>query len=217
MLSNDEGMAPATAPFAPTPQTDEEYEAARVYLKREFASWGAKTGVKLEADAGESPIHYKYHYLDGHLTRWTCADLDQIYLQLHPAKVIVDTDELDGVLAEASAFMRFLADAELLDPTSDGPGDLADHIAAMGPAFRENMADTSRFSVGKALWSTAMAEGVELDDEASVQSIIQRFNARPRAERDRVFGHAIPSSISGRATPPGTRPRQARAKRKRRG
>ena len=212
-------MARPTPPFDPTPENDEDYEASRVYLKKRFAAWGAEHRVELETDAGEAPIHYKYHYVDGHLTRWSCADLDQVYLELHPAKVIVEPDELDAVLDEAKAFLAFLDDAGLLDPASDDPVELTDHIDAIAPRFRTNMADVSRFSPGKRLWSAAIAEGVQLDDEAAVQSFMASFNARSRAERELVFGHSLPAASSrtpsGRATPPGTRPRQVRASRRR--
>ena len=211
-------MARPTPPFDPTPE-EEGYEASRSYLKKRFATWGAEQRVELGTDAGEAPIHYKYHYVDGHLTRWSCADLDQVYLELHPAKVIVEADELEEVLDEAKAFLAFLDDAGLLDPESDDPRVLADHIDAIAPRFRTNMADVSRFSPGKRLWSAAISEGVKLDDEAAVQSFMASFNARSRAERELVFGHSLPATSSrtpsGRATPPGTRPRQISASRRR--
>ena len=210
-LSDDGDMARPTPPFDPTPGA-EGYEASRSYLKQLFATWGAEHGVDLHTDAGETPIHYKYHYVDGHLTRWRCADLDHVYLELHPAKVIVEADELGGVLDEAKAFLAFLDDTGLLDPKSDYPGVLADHIDAIAPRFRTNMADVSRFSPGKRLCSAAIAEGVELDDEVAVQSFIASFNVRSAAERDLFFGRSLtaisPRTPSGRATPPGTRPRQ---------
>ena len=202
-------MARPTPSFDPTP-AEEDYEASRSYLKKRFATWGAEHGVELGTDAGEAPIHYKYHYVDGHLTRWSSADLDQVYLELHPAKVIVE---------EAKAFLAFLDETALLDQESDDPGVLADHIDAIAPRFRTNMADVSRFSPGKRLWSAAIAEGVQLDDEVAVQSFMASFNARSRAERDLVFGRSLSATSSktpsGRATPPGTRPRQISASRRR--
>jgi hypothetical protein len=201
-------MARPTPPFDPTPE-EEGYEASRSYLKKRFATWGAEQRVELGTDAGEAPIHYKYHYVDGHLTRWSCADLDQVYLELHPAKVIVEVDELEAVLDEAKAFLAFLDDAGLLDPESDDPRVLADHIDAIAPRFRTNMADVSRFSPGKRLWSAAISEGVKLDDEAAVQSFMASFNARSRAERELVFGHSLPATSS--RTPSGRPRRQAPA------
>jgi hypothetical protein len=56
------------------------------------------SGVEPHGDNGEAPIHYKWAYVDGHLTRWRRRDLDEVYLELHPAKVMVEDDDFDGVL-----------------------------------------------------------------------------------------------------------------------
>ena len=41
----------------------------------------------------------------GHLTRWRRRDLDEIYLELYPAKVMAEADELDEILAEPKTFI----------------------------------------------------------------------------------------------------------------
>lgn len=79
-------MAKDTAPLDWSPESEKGYETARSYLKERFARWCAGNGTDLEADAGEVPIHYKWGYLDGHLTRWRCRELDEVYLELHPAR-----------------------------------------------------------------------------------------------------------------------------------
>jgi hypothetical protein len=68
------------------------------------------------------------------------------------------------------------------------------------------MADVSRFSPAKRLWSAAISEGVQLDDEAAVKLFMVSFNARSRAEREFVFGHSLPATSF--RTPSGTRARQ---------
>ena len=68
------------------------------------------------------------------------------------------------------------------------------------------MADVSRYSFGKRLWTTAQAEGVRLDDRASVEAFMADFNARPIAERDAILGG--PGLPRGRR-PPGGSPRRA--------
>ncbi len=202
------------------PETEKGYEVARVELKNRFAAWCADNGTEIDADPGETLIHYKWGYLDRRMTRWTSGDLDEIYLELHPAKMIIGEDELDGVLPEAKAFITFLAETGLLDPTSDPADVLLEHLDGMDGPFRKNMADTSRYSFGKRLWSTAMSEGVQLDDEQAVNAFMQDFNRRPVSERERVLGR-LPTSpnrkATGRFTPPGTPPRPKQpAKRRRR-
>jgi len=152
------------------------------------------------------------------LTRWRCHDLDEIYLELHPAKVMVDDEDLDDVLDEAKAFISFLDETALLDPDSEPADVLVEHLEAIEGQFRHNMTDASRYSFGKRLWMTAQAEGVRMDDQASVEAFIADFNARPIAERDAILGPGLPPRplATGRFTPPGTRPKAPSAKRRKR-
>jgi len=201
-----------------SPESEKDYEVARSELKKRFAQWLAVVGIEPHGDDGEAPIHYKWACVDGHLTRWTRQDLDEIYLELHPAKVMVEDDELDEVLEEAKAFIGFLDETGLLDPDSESADALVDHLDAIEKQFRLNMADVSRYSFGKRLWTTAQAEGVRLDDRASVESFMADFNARPIAERDAILGPGLPprAPATGRFTPPGTKPRTPSAKRRKR-
>ena len=131
--------------------------------------------------------------------------------------MIVEDDELDDVLEEAKAFISFLAESGLLDHASDPPEHLVEHLSRIDKQFRANMADPGRQSFGKRLWSQALGEGVSLDDEAAVAAFIDRFNARPRAERDAVLKqHLSARQPTGRVTAPGTRPRPPSGKRRKR-
>lgn len=162
----------------------------------------------MDPDCFEELVHYKWGYLDGHLTRWTCADLDVVLLELFPAKVIVDGDDLDEVIPETAAFIGFLAETGLLDPGSDDPGVLCAHVEQLRPRFRRRMADRSRYSPGKRFWLAAAAEGVRVDDEGEVSAFIERFNRGSPAEREAVLGRGAQARAgTGRFTPPGTRPR----------
>ena len=199
------------------PEDEDDYEEASADLKKRFWAWSTAKGLDVDPEAPESPLHYKWGYLDGHLTRWRCADLDEVYLELYPAKVIVEDDELDDVLEEAKAFISFLAESGLLDHASDPPEHLVEHLSRIDKQFRANMADPGRQSFGKRLWSQALGEGVSLDDEAAVAAFIDRFNARPRAERDAVLKqHLSARQPTGRVTAPGTRPRPPSGKRRKR-
>lgn len=197
------------------PEDEDEYEVAREELKRRFAKW---RGAEGDDSDGELPIHYKWTYSSvGHLTRWRRQDLDEVYLELCPAKVIVAEDELGEVLDEARQFITFLAEDNLLDPESDPLDVLIEHLGAIEGQFRTNMADSSLFSFGKRLWSSAGAEGVRMDDRASVDAFIADFNARPLAERDAILGPSLARPVaSGRFTPPGTKPKATSPKRRKR-
>jgi hypothetical protein len=203
------------------PEDDDEYESASAELKARFVTWASlRNDDAFDPDAPEGLLHYKWAYVDGHLTRWRRGDLSEIYLELYPAKVMAELDELDEVLAEAKMFLAFLAETGLLDEESEPVDVLVDHIGAIEGRFRSNMADRSRFSFGKRLWTEAAVEGVRPDDPAAVEAFMARFNARPRAERDAILGEGLKSGnrpqASGRFTPPGTRPRPSSGKRRKR-
>lgn len=206
-----------TAAFDPEPDSEEDYQAANAALKERYVTWATERGLTGDPHVPESPLHYKWGYLDGHLTRWTRADLDEVYLELYPAKVIVEDDELGEVLDEAKQFVTFLADTGLLDDDSDPADVLVAHLSSIDRQFRANMADPGRQSFGKRLWTQALAEGIALDDQHAVDDFLTRFNARPRAERDAILGPGpSPRQPRGRFTPPGTPPRPTPTKRRKR-
>ncbi len=206
-------------PIDVSPETEAAYEAARLQLRERLAAWSAVSGAILAPDAGEELLHYKWGYLDRHLTRWARSDLDAVFLELYPAKMIADDGELDQVLVEAATFVRFLADTGLLDPASEDPEVLCDHLEQIGPRFHRHMADASRYSMGKRVLMEATVRGVRLDDREAMQDFIQAFNASPLAERETVLGPLagpVPAKgRTGRFTPPGTPPRRKPSDRRR--
>jgi hypothetical protein len=201
-------------------EDEDEYEAANAELKRRFAAWADDKGLEVDRDGPEGLLHYKWAYVDGHLTRWRRRDLYEIYLELYPAKVMAEADELDEILAESKSFITFLAETDLLDEESESPEMLCDFLDEIAPEFREHMADSSRYSFGKRLWTEAASEGVSPGDPAAVEAFMERFNSRPRAERDAILGPGLMpagrGTTSGRFTPPGTPSRSSGKRRKRR-
>lgn len=202
------------------PEDEDDYEAANAELKRRFAAWADDKGLEVERDGPEGLLHYKWAYVDQHLTRWRRRDLYEIYLELYPAKVMAEADELDEILTETKSFITFLAETELLDEESESPEVLSDFLDEITPEFREHMADSTRYSFGKRLWTEAASEGVSPGDPAAVEAFMDRFNSRPRAERDAILGPGLmpggPRAASGRFTPPGTPSRPSGKRRKRR-
>ena len=220
LVGKDGKMTRDTAPVNWAPESEEDYEIARVEMKKRFAAWCADTGSAVELDAPEGPIHYKWSFLDGRLTHWTRNDLAEIYTEIYPAKVMADREELGDVMTEARAFLAFLAETDLLDADSEPIDMLLAHLDVVEPHFRRNMADPSLFSFGKRLWTTAAGEGVQIDDPEAVEAFMVDFNARTKAEREAVLGRGpaiLPRpKATGRVTAPGTRPRPKQSSGKRR-
>jgi hypothetical protein len=202
---DDEAVTGRIARFDPDPTTEARYRVSRQHLRRAFTRWSTATGCPFGPDSFEELVHYKWGYLDGHLTRWRCADLDEVLLELFPAKVIVGKDDLKDVVPEAQAFISFLADTGILDPDSDEPDKMRLHLSQVERRFVRRMADRRRYSWGKRFWLSAAEAGVDPGDKRAVAANIENFNARPQAERNAIIelGRSA-GQRRGRFTPPGT-------------
>ena len=116
----DDGAVPGrVARFDPHPATEAGYQAARRHLRRAFTRWSTATGSSFGPDCFEELVHYKWGYMDGHLTRWRCADFDEVLLELFPAKVIVEAENMGDVVPEAQTFVTFLAEPSGLSRDED--------------------------------------------------------------------------------------------------
>jgi hypothetical protein len=165
-------------------------------------------------------LHYKWAYVDRHHTRLTRRDLYEIYLELYPAKVMTEADELDEILAETKTSSHSSLRPSCSMRTVSPPDVLCDLLDEIAPEFQAQMADSSRYSFGKRLWTEAASQGVSSDDPAAVDAFMGRFNPRPRAERDTILRRGVMPAgrgvTSGRVTPPGTPSRPSGKRRKRR-
>jgi len=202
------------------PEEDEDYENALTELNARYAEWVADHELDVEAEVPEVLLHYKWRYLDGHLTRWTRGDLSEIYLELYPAKVVAEPEDLDEILDRAATFFQFLSEVDLADDASDPLDTLLSHLEHVAPRFRAAMTDVSRYSMGKRFTMAALAEAVDLGDPGEVDAFMARFNARSRAERELLMGPSVrrvpASGSSGRVTAKGTPPRPSSTKRRKR-
>jgi hypothetical protein len=155
-----------------------------------------------------SMLHWKHGYGDGRLGDWTCADVEEYLLDHYPRKLSADDDLIACTPECVVAFLGFLDERDLL--TGDPPAELESACRRLGPRFERAARDRRRWGPAKAITTQMLAEGVDLGDQSAVDTWMDEFNARPRAERDRV----LPSLP--RAQPPARRRdgRERRTKRK---
>jgi hypothetical protein len=131
-------------------------------------------------------LDFKWGYLDGDLSRWEPEDVADILLGLYPAKVMLDPDDLDRVVAGFAGFLRFLGDDGIVP--AGHAARLAESVERLAPRFRAAAMDESNWSMGKRLWSQTRSEGVDPSDPDAVQRFMDDFNQRSFAERDAVLG-----------------------------
>ncbi|HVA08546.1 MAG TPA: hypothetical protein VNG12_17565 [Acidimicrobiales bacterium] len=117
-------------PLSWEPEDEDDYEVAKAELKSRFAAWADDKGLEVERDGPEGLLHYKWAYVDRHITRWRRRDLYEIYLEIYPAKVMAEADELDEILSETQIgfardidvpIYRSLASASTSSALSDSP------------------------------------------------------------------------------------------------
>jgi len=178
------------------PNDEEAFFAARDRLASRFES--SARGPDLGWVAAQI-LDLKWGYLDGDLTRWLPEEIEEILLELVPAKVMLEPEDLDLVIDGFAGFLRFLADESILP--RDQSARLADLVERLAPRFRRTALDEANWSPGKRLWSLARSEGVDPSDPEAVQRFMDDFNRRPWAERDAVLG-PLPDRHLPRTTPP---------------
>lgn len=174
---------------------DNRQQRAIDRLLREFT----KQGDDRFSDAVERLVEVKCSILGGPPDDWSDRDMAVVLLDLHPVHVILEPDEFPQVIPAAAQLMRFLAErhpgkADKFETAAVGAELMADQFVA-------DMADENLWSVDKRLWSTAQAEGVDLDNQFAMDAWLEEFGQRPRTERDRILGTRGMPSMTGMMAP----------------
>lgn len=131
-------------------------------------------------------LDFKWGYLNGDMSHWTVGDIEEILLGLFPAKVMMDPEDPNTIVAGFAALLHFLADEGVL--AKDDARDLGTAVFRLAPRFRVAAFDERNWSMGKRLWGQASAEGVDFSDPTAMQQFVEDFNQRTFAERDAVLG-----------------------------
>lgn len=133
----------------------------------------------------EQLLSYKRDYLDGDLSVWSAADVEQILLELMPRKSSMDAGDIAQVVPTAAAFLRWLT------ATARVAGDLeavAAFVEGLAGRFVEAMHDPANWGMAKTLVTGTGLTSDQLGDPAALQAAMDRFNAMPFADRDRMLG-----------------------------
>ena len=160
-------------------------EAGDAAAQRLMDAYVADYGVE-HAWVVNQLIDAKRNYLGGSPDKWTPMEMSQVLFEIYPAKVMLEPADLPVVPVVAAQLMRVLASA---DPHDDKMlGEVADVIEGQVTLFVSQMSDEDNWSFGKRMWSTATAEGVDLDDQAAINAWMEDFNSRSFEERDQILG-----------------------------
>ncbi|HEU0086070.1 MAG TPA: hypothetical protein VFQ77_00190, partial [Pseudonocardiaceae bacterium] len=158
------------------------FHARRDELVADLASWLGESNVA-DADAGDAAValDWKWGYQDGALGRWTAADLEEFLLDWCPRKLSIPPEECAGFPNSIRAFMTFLADRGLLAPGSGTLSQLQRCCERNASRFVTKMSDPANYGLAKGLFAGAggLAPGVNLADEATVDTLLERMQRLP--------------------------------------
>lgn len=166
---------------------EEAFDDTRAWLLDSYRRWLSDRGIADDDWVAHQLLHFKWGYLGGHLGRWAVGDLREILLELFPRKVIVDEEDLDGVVPEVGRFLTFLDDSDLLADDGDALPRLHEGLDRLAPSFAERMRDTASFGLAKSLFGGMIGHGIDPDDPGAVEAWMEHFNALPDAERARLL------------------------------
>lgn len=157
------------------PHDEQAFHSTSERLTERFGEWAEARGREADPFVASVAFDYKWGYGDGHLGRWTPADLDALLLSHFPRKISLAKADWPGVIPSMHAFVDFLAAEGLAD---GGGRASALHAALDGLAeeFPEAMADRSLWGMAKGLFMPGIEAGLDLGDEATLDDYVQRYN-----------------------------------------
>lgn len=157
------------------PEDVEEVERMRDVVAERFA---AVTDPGWACGA-HNLMDLKIHYLGGDPTSWTATDLEEVLLEILPAKVMLTPEDVGQVIPGA-AFLRFL-EGILAHGRANGER-LAAFVERLSDRFAEAAGDESRWSVGTRVTMALLGDGVDPADEEAVEGVDGRVQ-RPSPGR----------------------------------
>jgi len=169
------------------PEDEEAFYQAQGELLDRFAAWAERRAPEADPGLVQFALDYKWGYSDGHLGRWTTADLTDLLIGWFPRKVSVFAEEVERVVPSLRAFLDWLAEEGLLDPTSDRPAALRATLERLASRFPAAMDDPSLYGPAKSLVALMQSSGIDVTDQDAISGFIGRFNELPEQERERLL------------------------------
>lgn len=132
---------------------------------------------------GHTMADFRVSYADGHVADWNAIDLGEYLLDFVPRKVGIEDSHIELFPEAVAEVFRFLSATGRLK--AEAAEDLGKAALEAADRFVAAARDPSNFGLAKAMTTAMLGDGVDLADEAAVQSWIGGFNALPEEERHR--------------------------------
>jgi hypothetical protein len=148
-----------------------------------FRAWASAPGRSLAGDAGadarelELLFGYMPDYLGisgpGELRR---GHIQEILLDVYPRKVVVNNrEDVTETIAAVRDLLGFLEDTQAL--AAPEVSQLRRELDEVEPEFANAVMDPTNWGPARAIMTSMLDDGVDLDDEIAVQGWIDQYNA----------------------------------------
>ncbi|HVM26149.1 MAG TPA: hypothetical protein VM433_00560 [Mycobacteriales bacterium] len=137
-------------------------------------------------------LDYKTDQLGTGLRDWTTSDLEAVLLDLMPRRSSMDDADIEQVVPTVAAFLRWLGRTGRVRADVDP---LAVHVEGLAGPFKEAMRDPANWGMAKSLFAGAGLGTEQLGDPRAMQQAMERFNALPFVERDRLLGPSVQAAL----------------------
>jgi len=134
----------------------------------------------------ELAMDFKCDDADGDPLRWSPVVVEIFLCDWVPRKVTLTDEEIGAFPGALRDWIRFALARRGLGP--DAVAETLSAIDEFEPEFREAVGDPARFGPAKAIVNAMLADGIDPADGPARDAWIERFNALPEAERQRILG-----------------------------
>lgn len=160
--------------------------ARREELIERFAVWARSHAPQADPADADVALDWKISYGDGLLTTWSVPDLAEFALEWCPRKLSMPASLVPGFLDSMGEFFLFLAGQGLLEGA--GPEQLRSWCTRHAHDVERAMADPRNFGMAKSQFSGVGGLENPPEDQAGVESMMQRLQAMSPDEIDAVLG-----------------------------
>ena len=148
-----------------------------------FRTWASAPNRSLagDKDADARELELLFNYMPDYLGISGPAELrhghiHELLLDVYPRKVVVDNrEDTAETIAALRDLLGFLEDTQAL--TTASAGQLRRELDEVEPEFVDAVMDPSNWGPARAIMSSMLDDGVDLDDQVAVQGWIEQYNA----------------------------------------
>jgi hypothetical protein len=179
-------------------------------LLEDFATWVAKRGRTPDLGLMRTMLELRSAYDDLEPTYWPAGSIEDLLLDIWPAKGPIETPDAETVVETLDSFVRFLRSTGRMSGRSGDPATLAKEARRATRGMAEVAADPVNWSPTKVLMDYGRQLGIGMDDAPNAETLQLRlrqvqemWNELPIEERRRRMpmpGDAPPTmqGLSGR-------------------